>query len=126
MGIHNQKVRPAVLRQDKDILAALKKIAGYAPANEEYTLANLQAAYDAMTAAGEMEVRKYAEAATARDAVVKAEFAFHWAILGAKQQVVAQFGEDSNEIAATGLKRKSEIRRGERRFVTVPPAEAPR
>ncbi|MDQ6631631.1 MAG: hypothetical protein M3Y82_07715 [Verrucomicrobiota bacterium] len=33
---------------------------------------------------------------------------FAWRSLGAKKQVIAQYGEDSNEVQSIGLKKKSE------------------
>jgi hypothetical protein len=44
----------------------------------------------------------------AMDAARAAEWAFHNAMLGVKDQVIAQFGKDSNEVQALGLKKKSE------------------
>ena len=44
----------------------------------------------------------------ARDNAVKAEWDFHNLILGVKDQVASQFGRDSNEYQALGLKKKSE------------------
>lgn len=40
--------------------------------------------------------------------MVAAQWAFHNVILGAKQKVVAKFGDDSDEAQAVGLKKKSE------------------
>ncbi|HEY5232033.1 MAG TPA: hypothetical protein VIK35_00670 [Verrucomicrobiae bacterium] len=37
-----------------------------------------------------------------------AQWTFHNALLGAKQQVLAQFGDDSDEAQALGLTKKSE------------------
>jgi hypothetical protein len=42
---------------------------------------------------------------------MSAERDFHNAILGAKDQVKAQFGKDSNELQALGLKKASEYKR---------------
>jgi hypothetical protein len=39
---------------------------------------------------------------------VAAQWAFHNAMLGAKQQVLAQFDDDSDEAQALGLTKKSE------------------
>ena len=44
------------------------------------------------------------------DEAVAADWAFHNAVLGAADQVVAQFGKDSNEIQALGYKKKSEYK----------------
>jgi hypothetical protein len=51
-----------------------------------------------------------AEAAykAARDNAVKGEWEFHNLMLGVKDQVASQFGRDSNEYQALGLKKKSE------------------
>ncbi|HLL77504.1 MAG TPA: hypothetical protein VK421_19770 [Pyrinomonadaceae bacterium] len=58
------------------------------------------------------ETQAAAALAAARDDAVAAEWEFHNAMLGAKEQVVAQFGKDSNEIQSLGLKKKSEYARG--------------
>jgi hypothetical protein len=47
----------------------------------------------------------------ARDAANAAEWALHNLILGAKDQVIAQYGEDSDQVQAIGLKKKSEHKR---------------
>ena len=43
------------------------------------------------------------------------EWEFHNLILGAKDQVTAQFGRDSNEVQAVGLKKASERKAPQRR-----------
>lgn len=48
---------------------------------------------------------------TARDTATTAERAFHNAMLVVKKQVSAQYGEDSDEVQAVGLKKKSEYKR---------------
>jgi hypothetical protein len=62
------------------------------------------------------------EAADAKRAAANAaEWEFHNAILGAKTQVTAQFGDDSDELAALGLKKKSEYKSPTRRRQEVEP-----
>ena len=39
-----KRICPATLQSDRDALAAIAGIAGYAPANADYTLAKLQGA----------------------------------------------------------------------------------
>jgi hypothetical protein len=58
------------------------------------------------------ETRPAEEAARARQAAINAEWAFHELVLGTKRQVIAQYGDDSQEITTLGLKRKSERRYG--------------
>ena len=97
-----------LLQEDKDSLAGLKTIADYAPVKTEFATEAIQALSDAMTAAQTAETQVIAALRTARDYATAAEWAFHNSILGAKRQVSAQFGDDSNEIQALGLKKKSE------------------
>ena len=52
---------------------------------------------------------------TARDAAIRAERSFHNAILGAKDQVIAQYGADSDAVQSLGLKKKSDRKRPGRR-----------
>lgn len=51
----------------------------------------------------------------ARDHAVAAEWEFHNAVLGMKDQVRAQYGSDSDQVQALGLKKKSKYRAPARR-----------
>lgn len=103
-----KRMRPSDLQADRDTLAAIKAMSGYAPANSAYTAANLTAKLTGMVDAKDIEVQKQAEADSARDDAVAAEWAFHNAVLGAKDQVKAQYGDDSNEYQAVGRTKASE------------------
>jgi hypothetical protein len=96
------------LKADADALAALTAISGYAPANAAFTLTKLNAASDALKEAADAFAQAEAGWQTARDNNVAAQWTFHNAILGAKQQVLAQYGDDSDEAQAIGLTKKSE------------------
>src|SRR5471032_177421 len=96
------------LKADADALAALTAISGYAPANAAFTLTKLNAASDALKEAADAFAQAEAGWQTARDNNVAAQWTFHNAMLGAKQQVLAQFGDDSDEAQAVGLTKKSE------------------
>ncbi|HEX8501979.1 MAG TPA: hypothetical protein VF659_15455 [Pyrinomonadaceae bacterium] len=63
-----------------------------------------------------------ATAAAKRDAATAGEWEFHNAILGAKVQVEAQFGSDSDEFASLGMKKKSDYKRPARRRQASQPA----
>jgi hypothetical protein len=104
------RIRPSLLQQDRDGFAALKNIGSYKPANDDFTIANVKAAQDAMVGQRDIEAQKQADLDAARDDATAAEWAFHNAVLGAKDQVKAQFGVDSNELQAVGLKKKSEYK----------------
>ena len=121
MANETRRISPATLKEDKDALTALDGMENYAPANKDFTLVKTQAAFDAMDKAQKLETRKANEAATARDDATTAEWDFHKMMLGAKKQVTAQYGDDSNEIQSMGLTKKSEISRPGRKAKTEPP-----
>jgi hypothetical protein len=104
----NKRITPPVLEADRASFAALQGIAGYAPANPAFAAAKIGAARDALQSAQAAEAQAAAALAAARDNAVAAEWEFHNLILGAKDQVIAQFGRDSNEVQAVGLKKASE------------------
>ncbi|MCM8596689.1 hypothetical protein [Accumulibacter sp.] len=106
----NEKVRlsPEILQADENAFLAVKAMVGYSPANPAYNLATLTAKYEAMRAAQEAELRAQNALDAARDTAVAAQWEHHNLILGVKDQVTAQFGADSDQLASLGLKKKSE------------------
>lgn len=106
----NEKVRlqPETRQADESAYLALKALAGYSPANPACSLAAVSARYEAMRAAEEVELRAQNALDAARDATVAAQWEHHNLILAVKDQVIAQFGADSDEVASLGLKKKSE------------------
>jgi gentisate 1,2-dioxygenase len=99
------------MREDSQAYTALMALENYQPANPTYSKEGLTQLYQVMQGAAEEEVNAANVLATARDAVVAAEWNFHNAMLGVKAQVVAQYGHDSDEVQSLGLKKKSEHRR---------------
>jgi hypothetical protein len=108
MANQTTRLKPAAIEADESGFAALQAIEGYAPANPAYSLAAITAAHGALQSAWTAESQAEAALATARDNAVAREREFHNLILGAKDQVTAQFGRDSNEVQAIGLKKASE------------------
>jgi hypothetical protein len=106
-----RRLNPAQIQADREAFAALQAVAGYAPVNPAYALTAVTAAQSALAAAQQAEAQTAAAAAAARDEAVAREWAFHNTMLGAKDQIMAQFGRDSNEMQAVGLKKKSEYSR---------------
>ena len=111
----NKRITPPVLEADRASFAALQTVAGYAPANQAFTLAKIAEAEAAVRSAQAAEAQAAAAAAAARDAAVASEWEFHNLIIGAKDQVMAQFGRDSNEVQAVGRKKASERKAPARR-----------
>lgn len=109
----NETVRmsPKLLAQDREVYAAIKGNSKYAPANPAFTQATLDALHTELEQAEHGAVQAEAAAAAARDKLVASQWKYHNTMIGAKDQVVAQFGRDSDEAAAVGLKKKAEYKR---------------
>ncbi len=105
-------MRPVDVQSDRDAIAALKAITGYKPSNAAFTLDKAVTADQSAAQKQEQEVQAKNAADAARDASVAAEFALRDMVKGIRQQVVAQFGDNSDEAAAVGLTKSSERKRG--------------
>lgn len=108
---------PSQMSANEDAFAALQGIRGYAPNNPTYTLDAVMTAHEALLVKQWTAVRAEAAAGAARDEAVAESWRFHNLILGVKDQVRAQFGKDSAEVQALGLKRKSEYKTPRRKPV---------
>ena len=102
------RLRPELIVEDTTAYQAWQAIPGYKPNNPEFDAAAVKANRAVLEAAQLAEVQAKAAFDAARDNAVKAEWGFHNLILGVKDQVASQFGRDSNEYQALGLKKKSE------------------
>ena len=109
-----RRLSPQVLSDDFASLAALGGIPGYAPGNDNYSFGKLTELKMSLEHEQDTETRQEANLKAARDAATAKEWEFHNAILRAKEFVIGQFGKDSNEIQAVGLKRKSEYKSPQR------------
>ncbi len=107
----SRRISPAILQADQDAQVTLASMTDYKPANAAFSLANVAGALTAMQAAQQAELRAQAALDSARDSAVAAEWRFHEAMLGAKDQVIAQYGKNSDQLQALGLKKKSEHKR---------------
>jgi hypothetical protein len=107
----NRRLSPQVLNQDVDSLNGLKTVADYTTTRPEAAAATLQQAYQTMLAQQQEETERLAMYRAAADAARLAEWEFHNAILAMKEVVRGQFGSDSNQAQAVGLKKKSERKR---------------
>jgi hypothetical protein len=105
-----KRLSPTVVTDDEAALDALQKISDYAPANMLYSLKAAGDARDAVRAAREAENQLIAALAAARDTTVAKDWAFHNVMLGVKDSVKAQYGKDSHEVQALGLKKASEYK----------------
>ncbi len=115
MANESKRLRPAQIAEDESSFAALQTMALYEPNNSAYSLNAIAAAHGLMLSARTEEAQAQAALDTARDITVVREWAFHNLILGAKDQVTAQFGRDSNEVQALKLKKASERKAPQRK-----------
>ena len=113
-----KRMNPALIEADKTAFEALQTVNGYNPSNPVYSISSINSARSALDNAQAAETQAEAAAAAARDNAVAKEWEFHNLMLGVKDQVIAQFGRDSNEVQALGLKKASEYKT-RRRATTV-------
>ncbi len=106
--IQTGRVAATTLQADVDALRGLKMIRDYHPTKPDYAVDAVTATHQRMLDAEEADVQAQASASAARDAAIAAQWAFHNTMLGVKSQVKALYGDDSDQIAALGLKKKSD------------------
>jgi hypothetical protein len=102
------RIRPSILQGDLDAYTILKSLADYVPANPAYTQQAALSVVETLKNAQTAELNAYNALATARDNAAAAEWEFHNFMLGVKEQVIARYGSNSNQVQALGLKKKSE------------------
>jgi hypothetical protein len=110
-----KRIAPAQMQADFDSIAAVQTIGNYTPANPAYSLAQVKEQVIAVRAAQEVERAAQAALDSARDDAVAAEWEFHNFTLAIKEQVIAQFGKNSNEVQTLGLKKKTEYKKPTRK-----------
>jgi hypothetical protein len=106
-----RRLRPQLIDQDVDSLHGLTTIPTYSTKRTDATPEALQQAYQAMLAQQQTETEKLALYRAAADAARLAEWEFHNAVLSMKEVVKGQFGSDSDQAQAVGLKKKSDRKR---------------
>ncbi len=112
----SKRLSPTILQADRDAYTALSAFGGYRPANPACARERLAQILEEVRLAREKELSVANALAAARDASRQAEWRFHNAMLDVKAQVIAQYGVNSDEVQALGLKKKSERRRPGRRL----------
>ncbi len=106
-----RRLTNTLLSQDVDSLNGLKAIPTYETTRPQASLKTLQHAYQTMLTQQQLETEKLALYRAATDAARLAEWEFHNAVLAMKEFVRGQYGSDSNEAQAVGLKKKSDRKR---------------
>ncbi len=115
----SRKLPPKLLQEDIDALDALDAITDYKPSNEAYSKVNATAIRTATQAKEAKSVQDDAQAHASRDSKVMSQWDRHEFVLGMRKQVVAQYGENSDEVQAVGLKKKSEYKKPTKKKTTT-------
>jgi len=110
-----RRVDPEQLTEDRKSAKGLLEIPDYDPHRTEFSAAAVKSALDAVQPLLDAEESAKRAYETARDNAVAAEWALHTVVVGMKQQVVSQYGDDSNQAQAVGLKKKSEYKSSSRK-----------
>ena len=111
----NQRLSPNALAELKGEFTNLKNMADYAPFKDEHKVAAIQTVETALDSLIIEEAQAIAKLAALRDSIAESGTEFAQKMKGARQQVIAQFGEDSAEVQALGLKRASDRQTGQRK-----------
>ncbi|QSJ16357.1 hypothetical protein JYQ62_32260 [Nostoc sp. UHCC 0702] len=110
-----RRLRLQTITQDVTSFHGLQTISTYNTTRADASAANLQQAYQAMLAQQQAETEKLALYRAANDAARLAEWEFHNAVLAMKEVVRGQYGSDSDQAQAIGLKKKSSRKRPTRK-----------
>ncbi|MFH7029683.1 MAG: hypothetical protein ACHBN1_31050 [Heteroscytonema crispum UTEX LB 1556] len=110
-----RRLPPQAISQDITSWHGLQTISTYDTTRADASVANLQQAYQAMLAQQQAETEKLALYRAAADAARLAEWEFHNAVLAMKEVVRGQYGSDSDQAQAVGLKKKSDRKRPNRK-----------
>jgi hypothetical protein len=114
----SKRLPPVKIEANESCFAALQAIISYTPINPAYSLDAVRNAHAELENLRRVEVRAAAAMAAAREGAIAKEWEFHNLMLGVKEQVIAQFGKDSSEVQALGLKRKSDYKPPTRKSIS--------
>lgn len=103
-----KRLSPKIIAEDSASLEALETITDYAPANSNLTLAKLKTLRTEMDGRRATATQALATADAARDDAIAKEWEYHEAIIGMRDQVVAQYGRSSNQSQSVGRKKDTE------------------
>ncbi len=110
-----RRLRPQLISEDVTSWHGLQTINTYETNRGDASAVKLQQAYQAMLAQQQAETEKQTLYRAAADAARLAEWEFHNAVLAMKEVVRGQYGLDSDQAQAVGLKKKSEYKRPSRK-----------
>lgn len=99
------------LDNDRAALVAIRDLEDYRALNPQQSVESLVALERAHRESKEAVQRGETQLAAQRNAEIEAGWAFHNAIMGAKANIAAQYGNDAQVIESIGLTRRSKRKR---------------
>ncbi|WDD36687.1 hypothetical protein PQG02_36930 (plasmid) [Nostoc sp. UHCC 0926] len=114
-----RRLRPQTISQDITSFHGLQTVSTYNTTRADASAAKLQEVYQAMLISQQIETEKLALYRATSDAARLAEWEFHNAVLAMKEVVRGQYGSDSDQAQAVGLKKKSDRKRPSRKKVVA-------
>lgn len=108
------RISPLQLKNDIELIRALSGIDGYTPHNPAYSLESATVALEQLDKSETAVILAENALAAARSALLNDRNAVHKIAMGVKDEAVVLFGPDSDQIAALGMKKKSERSRPKR------------
>ncbi|MBD2679510.1 MULTISPECIES: hypothetical protein [Nostoc] len=103
------------ISQDVTSWHGLQTITSYDTTRADASVDKLQQAYQAMLVQQQAETEKLTLYRAAADAARLAEWEFHNTVLAMKEVIRGQYGSDSDQAQAVGLKKKSDRKRSKRK-----------
>lgn len=100
-----RRLRPQTISQDISSFHGLQTVSTYNTTRVDASSAKLQEVYQTMLISQQTETEKLALYRAAADAARLAEWEFHNAVLAMKEVVRGQYGSDSDQAQAVGLKK---------------------
>jgi hypothetical protein len=108
------------LKADLRTIAAVRKLDDFAPSNPACSSQAIDTAVETLEDADEDAFHAHNASESARDAQTVAQWALHRLAMDLRVQVKAQYGMDSDEVQAVGMKKKSKYQTPVRTKKTTP------
>jgi hypothetical protein len=108
MKKQKKRLRKEIVQADVALMAVFKTLPGYAPRNPQFSVAAMEQSHNELAQLLHEELLIEMQLAAVRERIVEVGHRYHDQLLGGKHEAVVQFGDDSVEIEALGIKRKSE------------------
>jgi hypothetical protein len=117
--IMTRKISSEILKKDHETLIALTAMRGYAPRKANLEVASLTTLEGTLDNAEARMLRARAELEASTDAYYAAALGFHDNIVGARDEVKVQYGDNSDQYASVGRTKRAERKSPRRRTTKV-------